>query len=193
MHVTEGNEKDAEFCNAEWSKILLNNSGRYNEEITDWSYIYYYMGINMQGHKVLDVGCGLGHLAKHLTSIGKDVTALDFSSVALEETAKRVPGIKTIHANITQHHELLIGYDVICFAEVIEHVQDDIGVINAIPKGTEVLFSVPPYGGDGHVRYFDSIEDVHNRYDQLIKFLLVEVVGSPTSKAYFFVGHGFKS
>ena len=51
----------------------------------------------------------------------------------------------------------------ICF-EVLEHIQDDLGVLNRIPRGTKLLLSVPNFDDPYHVRYFSSEKEVYERY-----------------------------
>lgn len=48
--------------------------------------------------------------------------------------------------------------------ELLEHVDDDLGVLRQIPRRTLTLFSVPNFDDPAHVRYFSSETAVGRRY-----------------------------
>lgn len=75
---------------------------------------------------ILDYGCGLGFLPKHLATLGASVTATDFSPEAIAITQDRNQGLArfegacTIDA-LTESNRL---FDRIVAVEVIEHLND---------------------------------------------------------------------
>jgi len=55
--------------------------------------------------------------------------------------------------------------------EVLEHVKEDLNLLRALPAGATVVASVPNYAGpkSGHVRRFDTLEDVVLRYGGILE------------------------
>lgn len=48
--------------------------------------------------------------------------------------------------------------------EVLEHMEDDLEVLENIPKGTRIILSVPMFDETAHVRWFETPELVYERY-----------------------------
>ncbi len=46
------------------------------------------------GERILDLGCGTGHLTKKIASVGADVTGIDHSRAMIEEARKLYPDIR---------------------------------------------------------------------------------------------------
>lgn len=66
--------------------------------------------------------------------------------------------------------------------EFLEHVEDDLGVIEAVPKGALMVFSVPTYDAAGHVRCFASPEEVVDRYGKLLELQAAHAAVLPRAK-----------
>ena len=64
--------------------------------------------------------------------------------------------------------ELTLLNEVYVMLEVLEHLTRDIDVLQKIPSGKEVVFSVPSFDDPSHVRMFTR-EIVQWRYRDLIK------------------------
>lgn len=56
------------------------------------------------GERILDLGCGTGHLTKKIASVGADVTGLDHSRAMIEEARKLYPDIRFEIADGTDFH-----------------------------------------------------------------------------------------
>ena len=59
-----------------------------------------FAGMVADGGRVLDAGCGPGHIAAHLNGLGLAVTGLDLSTRMLEVARRRVPGGEFVHGNM---------------------------------------------------------------------------------------------
>lgn len=106
--------------------------------------------VNLQGKKLLDVGCGGGILSESMARRGATVTAIDmgkaplsvaklhaleadveidYQQITVEELAKKMPG----------------EFDAVTCMEMLEHVPDPASVINAcktlVKPGGQVFFS----------------------------------------------------
>ncbi|MDX1429001.1 MAG: class I SAM-dependent methyltransferase [Rhodothermales bacterium] len=80
-----------------------------------------------QGRRVLDYGCGMGFLSRHLTAFGADVWATDVSLDAVEATNARNRGVAGFHGARTLDEASASPerFDRILSVEVIEHLDDE--------------------------------------------------------------------
>jgi len=119
---------------------------------------------------VLEVGCGNGSLAQMLferTAI--QYTGFDLSEVAVEmaiERTKRPDAFYVGDATLPENYRK--EYQCIVCTEVLEHVPADLKVISLWPSGVSCICSVPNFDSDYHVRYFDSQQEVLQRYGALL-------------------------
>ena len=66
------------------------------------------------------------------------------------------------------------SYDAVVCTEFLEHIESDLKVIEKIPTGKHFYGSVPNYGCRSHVRFFDSNDDVAERYRQYFHSFTVD-------------------
>jgi SAM-dependent methyltransferase len=76
------------------------------------------------GASVLEVGCGGGHTAAALHSLGFTVTATDFSETALTAAGESYPEISFIRADATDLGFEDNSFDAVIAVELIEHLAD---------------------------------------------------------------------
>ena len=116
--------------------------------------------------KVLDIGCGSGQMAQMLFDHGvRDYVGFDFSSKRIERAKKTVPDFRFEVANAYETDLYRQAeYDTVVCTEFLEHVDEDLMVIDRIPPGKRFLGTVPDFGGGSHVRFFTSAEAVEDRY-----------------------------
>jgi 2-polyprenyl-3-methyl-5-hydroxy-6-metoxy-1,4-benzoquinol methylase len=122
---------------------------------------------------IIDLGCGTGRFAKLLQLNGYSrYLGIDFSTRRIEEARSYVPSFRFAVANVFSPslRALCLDYDVFILLEVLEHLEDDRALIRSIPAGRLVILSVPNYDSAGHVRRFESHEQVRERYDDLLDF-----------------------
>jgi len=125
------------------------------------------------GRRVLEVGCGLGNLLRHLLDrdlvIGIDLSASSVATVELEFAAN--PHVHALVQDITDDSSLGLGsyrFDTVVSLNVLEHIEDDVGALSNMhrilcPGGALVLI-VPAlrwlYGSMdssiGHFRQYDK-------------------------------------
>jgi 2-polyprenyl-3-methyl-5-hydroxy-6-metoxy-1,4-benzoquinol methylase len=119
--------------------------------------------------RILDVGCGVGHLAHYLWDEGfRNYHGFDFSGHAVEMARKRVDQ-DVVVADAYDPASYDFDYDVAIAMEVFEHLDDDLAVIGHLKPGTRIIFSVPTFDDPAHVRLFKSPRDVAARYGEKIQ------------------------
>jgi 2-polyprenyl-3-methyl-5-hydroxy-6-metoxy-1,4-benzoquinol methylase len=152
-----------------------------------------------EGASVLEVGCGSAQFAKmiHDRAIPRTYVGFDFSRAAIELARKNLPG-KRLEVDDARTTDLFtsVDYDTVVCTEVLEHIVDDVPVIQRIPKGKRVLATVPNFDYESHVRFFANTDEVRARYGFLFESLDITEhchAGDPiASHGIFFLMNGVR-
>jgi 2-polyprenyl-3-methyl-5-hydroxy-6-metoxy-1,4-benzoquinol methylase len=101
-----------------------------------------------KGLRVLDAGCGFATTSAHIQKLGNEVTGIEDSAVACEVAAKRLS--RVVHANLIDADLGAEKFDVLIFADVLEHLPWPVGVLRRYlqwlkPDGS-VILSLPNVG-----------------------------------------------
>ena len=126
---------------------------------------------------ILDIGCGPGQFAHLLFDRGiTTYKGIDHSSEAIKLAQKNVPqwAENFTVSDIFKMDALSKNFNIIIMFEVLEHLERDLDLLRLIPSGAKILFSVPSYGSESHVRQFKRCQDVKKRYALLVDITLVE-------------------
>ncbi len=101
-----------------------------------------------KGLDVLDVGCGFATTSQHIETRGNRVTGIESSAEAVAVARSRVSEV--IHADLQNHSLAGRRFDVIIFADVLEHLAWPIGVLRSyldlLNDGGSVIVSLPNVG-----------------------------------------------
>ena len=130
------------------------------------------------GSRVLEIGCGPAQLATMLIERGVigAYVGFDFSPNAIELARKNLPGYRfEIDDARTTQLVTEVEWDLAICTEVLEHIVDDLWVLERIPAGRQVLATVPDFDYESHVRFFKDVDAVHARYGHLFSHLDVSV------------------
>lgn len=127
---------------------------------------------------VLEVGCGTGQFAEMLGEHGLgSYEGFDFSSVAIEMAAGRsVPeGYRFSVEDVRTGGSLpsSSARAVVC-TEVLEHLDDDLGMMGRLPRGALFVGSVPTRDSAAHVRFFPKSSTVRARYRRFLPDVALE-------------------
>ena len=130
---------------------------------------------------VVDLGCGTGRFCHAL--VKKEhyggFVGIDFSQAALDEAARYLADIKTSDLELVrcdlrewQPSPTRAGNATYVSLETMEHLADDgdVDLVRRIPPGHRLIFSVPNYDSEAHVRTFRNAGDLWERYGHLVEF-----------------------
>jgi SAM-dependent methyltransferase len=139
------------------------------------------------GARLLDVGCGTGYFLEAAREHW-EVHGLDFAEEAVEFCRRR--GLATVRQASVQALAKLEGdsFDCVCFCDVIEHLDDDVGALDAAknllrPEGV-VLITVPAFEWLWSPR--DDVHHHRRRYTRSSLIYSLEAAGlQPEFVTYF--------
>jgi len=182
-------EKTYRIKGPEFYDRIYNGSPRY--KIKPWGVQPTYEKLlKMSEGPLLEVGCGTGQFAAWVQNRMKYVLGIDFSKVGVEMARERCPDLDFVHGDIFDHAEIFssLNYRTVIMYEVLEHIENDLGLLELIPHGKKIVFGVPNYDAMGHVRYFEDIQDVKDRYGKHIMFADEDMQGNGKSRTIFILG-----
>ncbi|CCE24401.1 protein of unknown function [Methylotuvimicrobium alcaliphilum 20Z] len=104
----------------------------------------------------------------------------DFSDAAIQK-ASNLLGTNKIFAigDATKATSYPSTYTTIVCTEVLEHLNDDLGVIDNWKQGALCICSVPNYDSVYHTRFFQTKDEVISRYGRKINILELCTVKKP--------------
>jgi ubiquinone/menaquinone biosynthesis C-methylase UbiE len=101
------------------------------------------------GARVLDVGCGTGELTAALAGLGAEAVGCDVSAVALRRARAAHPELELVQS-AEELPFASASFDVVWAGEVLEHVQDLLGLLGEVHRvleaGGVLLASTPAHG-----------------------------------------------
>jgi 2-polyprenyl-3-methyl-5-hydroxy-6-metoxy-1,4-benzoquinol methylase len=186
------NYKESEFYDKIYRKFLFYQKKPSKSKMYPvWKKIL--RKIKLSGwNKILDLGCGPGQFGQLCFDKGCDYFGVDFSEeaikIAKEGDYKDAYVQSDIFEFITKYD--IHNYDVIVMIEILEHIIKDIELLELLPDGQNVIISVPNYLSKSHVRCFENISNVIDRYGILIDISYFEVHTSKKgeNKIYILAG-----
>ena len=124
---------------------------------------------------VLELGCGTGQfghmLSEHTSYPSLIYHGYDFSAVGIDKAKRTVKDRRfAFHQEDVFTAEYPDVFDCAIALEVLEHVNDDKGLISKINSANKEGFltyfigSVPDFKSESHVRHFKNEQEVEDRY-----------------------------
>lgn len=159
---------------------------------TPWMHLWRFVSQFVRADdRVVDLGCGPGQLADVLVESGLPPTqylGIDFSKVAVELARDRVPGARFELGCLPRAAATADAFEasVVVLCEVLEHLDDDCGVFRRLNAGQFFVATVPNFLCEGHVRAFESPQDVVDRYSA---YCILSPVEWLDPRHLGFVGH----
>jgi len=124
-----------------------------------------------------------------------DYLGLDFSENILNLARENTPECEYVLVNLysSEAKDIISKHKIFTLIETLEHITDDIQIINSIPKGSIIIASVPSKMSAGHVRVFSGIADVVDRYGNIINFNFMKTISlTPRKKFVVTIFRGVK-
>jgi len=135
---------------------------------------------------IVDFGCGPGHFSSILDP-SINYIGCDFSRVAINLARIRNAGRKNtkfIIGNLSEYIKVPTDSFYTGF-EFFEHVSFDLELMEKLDIGDKLMFSVPNHDSQGHVRFFNSVEDVEERYSRLFELTHIHTIEYGYKKKIF--------
>jgi 2-polyprenyl-3-methyl-5-hydroxy-6-metoxy-1,4-benzoquinol methylase len=151
------------------------------------------VGLEPSMERIIEVGCGSGQMARILWDRGwRQYMGFDFSvgqiELAMEEAPRFIFIVLDVFSAVGRN--VIASGDIILMVEVLEHVERDVEIMEMIPSGRRVVFSVPDFDHESHVRHFEDADAVRDRYERYIERLVIQDVESAGHT--YFIGSGVK-
>ena len=141
------------------------------------------------GSRVVELGSGNGRMAAILlaSEIPSSYLGLDFAP----ETVKRA---KLLVGDVFRVGDLttcdIPDADVYVTLEVLEHLDDDLGLLSRLPARRTVVLSVPSFDSASHVRHFPQAHSALRRYESVLDIDHDQAVPVPGKRAFFHLLRG---
>lgn len=145
---------------------------------------------------VLDIGCGPGQFARLVLDRGiSNYCGIDFSQAQIQFARSQCPDLRFEVQDAFEFDFSSVEKDtIIVCTEVLEHLNEDIALVERFPDGMHVILSVPNFPSAGHVRHFESAGHVSDRYTHLFEDLdVVEFPVPGSERGVIFLATGVRS
>lgn len=124
---------------------------------------------------IADIGSGTGPFTHVLQTRGfpsNNYWGVDFSEKRVEISRNQFPAWNFEVGDIlnVEIRKKFNNFNTFVIFEVLEHIADDIGLLESIPAGSFVILSVPNFADPGHVRFFRNRSQAMARYSPNIEF-----------------------
>lgn len=117
---------------------------------------------------ILECGCGTGALADRIINAGYSYRGFDFSLEAIKSCPEQVK-LWVYQADAYDERTWqMFGFNTVIAVEVFEHLRD-LEVLQRIPAGTGVIFSVPNFDSHSHVRVYPNVTAIARYYADVLK------------------------
>lgn len=147
--------------------------------------------IPKDGSLLLELGCSNGNFANLVMKHNiKNYVGVDIQIKKIQEAMDKFPALNFICCDITKNLTLLKDIKTFVSFQCLEHIQNDLDIIKAIPPGCLTIFSVPNRPYKGHIRWFE-VDGWKNRFEPYIDFIDIITIQHPRkegNRSFLFKG-----
>ena len=170
----ETREKDADFYDHKY--LSGGYEGIYHRHYSQTPYFPIWSKalemIKLLGRpQIIEIGCGAGQFAGLLFDNGLTAyQGIDLSREGVSLAQKNNPEQAALFSVDNAYTSAIYNsdYQVAVLFEVLEHVDDDLSILKQIKSGTGILFSLPNFDSEGHVRVFKNPDQIVDRYKDIL-------------------------
>lgn len=140
------------------------------------------------GASIVELGCGTGRLAPLLRARGRTYLGIDFAPRLIAEARRYDPASAFVVADLRT--DPIPEAEVYVANEVLEHLDDDLGLLRRLPRHSLAIFSVPSFDSESHVRFFPERGPTRERYAAAVLLDHVDYVPHGTHGRFFHLFRG---
>lgn len=135
-----------------------------------------------ENERIVEIGCNDGNFAELLNKRDKfNYLGIDIQEDKILKAKKILPNFTFKCCNILENFNYLKRADTIVSFQCLEHIEEDIEILKEIPKGVQVIISVPNSNYRGHVRWFE-LDGWKERFETYIDFIDIITIQNPKKK-----------
>jgi 2-polyprenyl-3-methyl-5-hydroxy-6-metoxy-1,4-benzoquinol methylase len=150
---------------------------------------------NLPERTIFDVGCGSGQLASLLADRGAaNYCGIDFSPKRIAQAKRVCPKFRFEVADAFETNLFTdYPYDTAISTEFLEHVEQDLLMLEKLRSGTHFIGTVPNFPYTSHVRHFRDSAAVSDRYAAYFDNFRVDSFLANDKGTTFFLLDGIKT
>ena len=168
----DGIEQTADY----YSKIYMKPYSMENYDPIFNKVMDYIAKLDVKDCHILDIGCGIGELARRLREKGfkaEQYSGFDFSEKGIQiarQNNKEWSHRFFVH-NCYHLDKIRFDYDLAVAIEVLEHIQD-LQVLPKLKRGAFFIGSVPNFwaSSNAHLRVYPSKNFIRRRFNPYLEF-----------------------
>lgn len=188
LSTEEGHEKGSEWYDATFESVdHWRSHYSQSEYYFIWTVIVDRL-LTINAKSVLEIACGTGQLACLINDKGvQKYSGFDFSPKRIEQAKRACPEFSfRVEDAFKTDLFATFPYDAVICTEFLEHIDNDIEILKRIKPGSKFYGTVPNFPFVSHVRYFESAEEVINRYQRSFAELRVDtLLAAPDGKKFY--------
>ncbi len=147
------------------------NQNKMREMALEW--------INHDIGGIIELGCSNGNFAKKLFKKGMtNYYGIDIQQDKINEAKKKLPLMNFGCYDILDNLFILKKGATFISFQCLEHIKDDLKVLNTLKEGTKIIISVPNNSYKGHIRWFE-LEGWKKRFLPYIEFDYECIIQNP--------------
>lgn len=139
---------------------------------------------------VVEVGCNAGNFAGLMEKKVNSYLGVDVQEDKIAKAKQSYPKMNFKCCDILKNLDILKEATVVASFQTLEHIKEDLKILEAIPSDCIVILSVPNGNYKGHVRWFE-IDGWRKRFSKYINIheeITIQNERKPDKRAFLFKG-----